>query len=70
MHYHYFTLEQRNILAELMRARLSEPGMDLAIERLRTPDFGVCEACGADIPFARLAADPALRRCRGCIAAL
>ena len=66
MHYHYFTLEQRHVLAELMRSRLGEPGMDLAIERLRTPDFRVCEVCGADIPFARVAADPTLRRCRQC----
>ena len=67
MHYHYFTLEQRNTLAELMRSQISEPGMAAALERLRTPDYGVCESCGADIPFVKLAAKPGLRRCTRCL---
>ena len=66
MHYHYFTLEQRNALAEAIRARAAEPGMAAAAERLHTPEFGVCEACGADIPFTRLMANPRLERCLGC----
>ena len=68
MHYHYFTIEQRNVLAELMRARLAEPGMDTALKRLHAPEFGVCEACGGDIPFVRLQANPRLTHCARCLA--
>jgi len=68
MHYHYFTIEQRNALAELIRARMAEPGMEVVLERLHTPEFGVCESCEADIPFAKLQANPRLRRCRRCLA--
>ena len=69
MHYHYFTIEQRDGLAQLMRSRITEPGMGTALERLRTPEFGVCESCGADIPFVQLQANPRLTRCAGCLAA-
>ena len=68
MHYHYFTIEQRNALANLMRGRSAEPGMEAALERLHTPEFGVCEACEADIPFVQLQANPRLRRCARCLA--
>ncbi|HEY3076809.1 MAG TPA: TraR/DksA C4-type zinc finger protein [Burkholderiales bacterium] len=70
MHYHYFTLEQRGALAGLMRSRFAEAGMAAALERLRTPEFGVCESCGADIPYVRLTANPRLRRCASCLAEL
>ena len=70
MHYHYFTIEQRSVLAELMRARSAEPGMESALKRLHTPEFGVCESCGADIPFAQLRANPLLTRCPRCQAGL
>ena len=70
MHYHYFTIEQRSALADAMRSRMTEAGMAAALERLHTPEFGVCEICGADIPFVRLEADPARRRCAACEAAL
>jgi RNA polymerase-binding transcription factor DksA len=70
MHYHYFTLEQRGALAELMRSRMAEAGMATALERLHAPEFGVCESCGADIPYVRLAANPRLRRCARCLAEL
>lgn len=66
MHYHYFTLEQRSALENAMRARLGEPGMNLALERLRTPDFGVCESCGAEISYAHLIGNPTLKRCPRC----
>lgn len=66
MHYHYFTLEQRNTLAEAMRSRLAGPGVAAELARLRSPDYGVCEVCGADIPFVKLAANPGLRRCSRC----
>jgi len=70
MHYHYFTLEQRNALSDLMHSRLEEPGMASALERLHHPEFGVCEACGDDIPFIGLMTNPRLRRCRRCLAEL
>ena len=67
MHYHYFTIEQREALEQLIRARMADrPEMMSALERLHSPDFGVCEACGGDIAYARLVADPLLRRCAGC----
>lgn len=34
--------------------------------RIHTPEYGVCEDCSADIPFARLQAEPAARRCIAC----
>jgi RNA polymerase-binding transcription factor DksA len=40
--------------------------MQSALERLHTPQFGVCEVCGADIAFIRLAGNPTLKRCPGC----
>ena len=66
MHYHYFTLEQRSALEQAIRSQLAEPDMKVALERLRSPEFGVCESCGADIPFVRLAGDPLLKRCPSC----
>jgi RNA polymerase-binding transcription factor DksA len=66
MHYHYFTLEQRNALENAIRSRLAEPGMKDALERLHTPQFGVCESCGADIAYIKLAGNPRLTRCSGC----
>jgi RNA polymerase-binding transcription factor DksA len=70
MHYHYFTIEQRSVLAELMRERSAEPGMEAALKRVHTPGFGVCESCEADIPFAQLRANPLLTRCPRCQAGL
>ena len=66
MHYHYFTLEQRRSLEDAIRSRLAEPGMPDALARLRTPQFGVCESCGGDIAYAKLAGNPRLTRCRSC----
>ena len=66
MHYHYFTIEQRAELERAMRSRLGEAGMRAALERLHTPELGVCERCGGDIPFARLVIEPAITRCAKC----
>lgn len=66
MHYHYFTIEQRSALEQAMRTNLAGAELNLALERLRSPEYGVCEACGADISFIRLAGNPVLRRCAGC----
>jgi len=40
--------------------------MDTVLDRLRTPDFGVCESCGSDIPYVKLIGNPALKRCPDC----
>jgi RNA polymerase-binding transcription factor DksA len=75
-HMHYFTLEQREALqrqlerraAELRGARAGEElrAVESALARLHQPDFGVCVDCEADIPFARLQADPSALRCSAC----
>jgi RNA polymerase-binding transcription factor DksA len=61
MHYRYLTLEQRDNLARLIGARDQDE-----LARLHTPDYGVCEACGADIPYVRLVETPAARCCAAC----
>lgn len=68
MHYHYFTLEQRDALARQIRDVASHLGYqpDKAVEALRSPAYGVCEACEADIPFVRLLEDPMQRLCARC----
>ncbi|MGQ0651909.1 MAG: TraR/DksA family transcriptional regulator [Betaproteobacteria bacterium] len=66
MNYHYFTIEQRSALERAMRTQLAGAELNLALERLRSPEYGVCEACGADISYIRLAGNPILRRCAGC----
>ena len=70
MHYHYFTIEQRDVLTQLMRERSAEPGMEAARKRFHTAEYGVCESCEADIPFAGLRANPLLTRCPRCLAGL
>ena len=65
MHYHYFTLEQRSTLARLL-SQLPDGEKQPALERLHAADYGVCEACGQDIPFVRLMSDPLRKRCRDC----
>jgi len=66
MHYHYFTLEQRESLEREIRSNLMGPALDSALGRLRSADYGVCDTCGADIPFRRLRTDPLARRCPHC----
>jgi RNA polymerase-binding transcription factor DksA len=66
MHYHYFTIEQRESLASLMRQRLEGEPLARALERLRASDYGLCARCGADIPFIRLEEDPFAGLCRRC----
>lgn len=69
MHYHYFTLEQREALMRKMHAMAAEGrgiAVSEALERLRAPDYGICEKCGADVPFVRLIDAPLARRCRRC----
>jgi RNA polymerase-binding transcription factor DksA len=69
MHYHYFTLEQRETLYRVIHGQMSEERTrerDLALERLRAPDYGVCEVCEGDVPYVRLLDDPLARRCGRC----
>ena len=66
MHYHYFTLEQRHALERTIRQGLTEPDVEAELERLHSPDFGVCESCGVDIPYVKLIGNPRLRRCPDC----
>ena len=67
MHYHYLTLEQRDKLETEIRARTtSEPALQTALQRLHQPDYGVCTACGKDIAFVRLQADPDALHCDDC----
>jgi len=37
-----------------------------ALERLKTGDFGYCEACGSPISVRRLCLDPTTSRCVNC----
>jgi len=37
-----------------------------ALRRLDTPEFGICTDCGAEIPYARLLAEPTATRCIDC----
>lgn len=64
MHYHYFTLEQRESLERLIRSRA--PAQPELIEHLHSPDYGVCAGCGADIPYTRLLEAPSARLCKHC----
>ena len=61
MHYRYLTNEQRENLERLISARAPDD-----LPRLHTPDYGVCSACGADIPYVRLLEYPGARYCRAC----
>jgi RNA polymerase-binding transcription factor DksA len=67
MHYRYLTLEQRDALEQRVRgSNLSEPELQAALRQLHQPDYGVCTACGRDIAFVRLDADPSALHCGDC----
>lgn len=67
MHYHYFTLEQRQNLEQAIRAAVTEePALDEALRRLRAAEYGVCITCGADIPYVQLERRPLARHCGNC----
>ena len=44
--------------------------VEAALARLHEPEFGLCEDCGVEVPFSRLLANPAARRCVACQARL
>jgi RNA polymerase-binding transcription factor DksA len=62
MHYHYFTLEQRESLEQLIRSSRTPE----LLKRLHTAEYGVCQACGADIPYVRLLGSPGAVLCTAC----
>jgi DnaK suppressor protein len=60
-----------DLLADLDNAELSRDlaelrALEAARERLARGGYGVCAHCGDDIPFERLAAEPAALRCIAC----
>ena len=66
MHYHYFTLEQRDKLARRIGA--AGRGSEELLKRLHSADYGVCQSCGGDIPYRRLLEVPGEVRCAACAA--
>lgn len=40
--------------------------VEAALARLHEPDFGLCVDCDAEIPYARLSANPVATRCVRC----
>ena len=58
--------ERAQVSALLDRARAQLEEIDAAVERLRDGTYGVCDTCGESIARARLAAQPAARRCIAC----
>ena len=66
MHYHYFTLEQRDALARRILETMRQETKPVALARLRSPEYGLCEACGGDIAFVQLIGNPLLGTCRHC----
>ncbi|HEY9530535.1 MAG TPA: TraR/DksA C4-type zinc finger protein [Burkholderiales bacterium] len=65
MHYHYFTIEQRESLERRIRSDKASDAQQ-TLQRLHSPDYGVCRRCGADIPYVQLMASPATLYCAAC----
>jgi len=58
-------------LGDLAAARMDHEvralqAMEAAATRLDSPDFGLCDDCGANIPAARLLANPMATSCVAC----
>jgi RNA polymerase-binding transcription factor DksA len=67
MHYHYLTIEQRETLTSLVHAQLAAGAqLNIALQRLREPDYGVCIDCSRDIGFVRLRQNPWTLHCQAC----
>jgi RNA polymerase-binding transcription factor len=58
--------ERAQLTAVLEATRRQVAELDLALRRLETGTYGVCELCGLPIPPERLAARPSARTCVGC----
>ena len=50
----------------LERHSMELRGVEDALKRLHTPDYGECVDCSEDIPFVRLQANPMATRCTAC----
>ena len=59
-------LETSLDVADLERATRQLRAVDAALDRVHEPDFGMCEDCYAEIPYARLSANPVATRCVAC----
>ena len=59
-------LESAVEIAALEREVRELRAVESARRRLHEPDFGLCEDCEAEIPYARLSANPAAIRCVSC----
>jgi DnaK suppressor protein len=59
-------LETELDVSELERSTRLLRAAEAALERLHDPAFGLCEDCGGDIPYARLASNPVATRCVAC----
>ena len=53
-------------MAALQRDIDERRDVEAALARLHEPEFGLCEDCSAEIPYVRLEANPAARRCVAC----
>jgi DnaK suppressor protein len=53
-------------VAALERDVIEWREVEAALGRVHEPDFGLCADCDADIPFARLEANPSAKRCVAC----
>ena len=53
-------------VAALERDVIEWREVEAALGRVHEPDFGLCADCDADIPFARLQANPSAKRCVAC----
>jgi RNA polymerase-binding transcription factor len=58
--------ERAQLGALLEQARRHLADLDLAVERVATGSYAMCENCGGAIPFERLEARPAARTCIDC----
>lgn len=59
--------EEREVDMALSDLELRELGdVSAALRRLQGERYGLCTACGADIPFDRLKAEPWAQRCVAC----
>ena len=59
-------LSQEPEAAALERDVVELRDVERALGRLHTPEFGLCAGCGAEIPYARLQANPSASRCLAC----
>lgn len=57
---------QHMALESARRREQKLAAIDGALRRLDSGDFGLCYACGAEIPESRLKVDPTLTRCVAC----